>query len=216
MRRNEALYAVIGGVVGAVMVMAAGSLSPLGAQSAVRDVAFGKITCREIRVIDTDGQPLVVIDRREHGGAVVVRNKDGKSGAILRNNEYGAYVEVVGNRGTSYGYIGTEEHVVGIGCHGKDGKRREAAMSVHDDLGAAVSVSNKDEESMVQIRGGAVVVYGEGEKSEVDIGTGEHGGYVRVSGKDGEPRAVMMAGEGDASFVSVHGKDGKINALMPE
>ena len=90
MRRKEALFAVIGGVVGAVLVMAAGLLSPLGAQNAVRDVEFGKITCREIRVVDTEGEALVVIDRREHGGAVVVRNKDGKSGAVLRNNEYGS------------------------------------------------------------------------------------------------------------------------------
>ena len=32
MRRKEALFAVIGGIVGAVLVMATGSFSPLGAQ----------------------------------------------------------------------------------------------------------------------------------------------------------------------------------------
>ena len=35
MRRKEALYAVIGGVVGAVLVMATGSFAPLGAQNEV-------------------------------------------------------------------------------------------------------------------------------------------------------------------------------------
>ena len=44
MTRKEALIAVIGGVVGAVLVMAAGSISPLGAQNGVRDAEFGKIT----------------------------------------------------------------------------------------------------------------------------------------------------------------------------
>ena len=35
MRRKEVLFAVIGGIVGAVLVMAAGSFSPLGAQNEV-------------------------------------------------------------------------------------------------------------------------------------------------------------------------------------
>ena len=41
MRRKEALYAVVGGVVGAVLVMVAGSFSPLGAQNELKDAEFG-------------------------------------------------------------------------------------------------------------------------------------------------------------------------------
>ena len=40
MKRKEALIAVIGGVVGAVLVMAVGSFAPLGAQS---DTKFGRM-----------------------------------------------------------------------------------------------------------------------------------------------------------------------------
>lgn len=59
MRRKEALYAVIGGVVGAILAMASGAVFPLGAQSQ-RDVSFGKITCTE----------LVVADNIPHGSQV--------------------------------------------------------------------------------------------------------------------------------------------------
>ena len=37
MKRKEALIAVIGGVVGAVLVMAVGSFAPLGAQNEAAD-----------------------------------------------------------------------------------------------------------------------------------------------------------------------------------
>ncbi|MDE0301206.1 MAG: hypothetical protein OXN17_21465 [Candidatus Poribacteria bacterium] len=43
MKRKEALFAVIGGVVGAVLVMAAGLFSPLRTQREVTDAEFGTI-----------------------------------------------------------------------------------------------------------------------------------------------------------------------------
>ena len=49
--KQDAIYAaIIGGVVGAVLVMAAGSFAPLGAQNDVKDAEFGTITCDEVRV----------------------------------------------------------------------------------------------------------------------------------------------------------------------
>ena len=50
MKKREVLLAVIGGVVGAVLVMVAGSFSPLGAQNEVADAEFGKITCSRLEV----------------------------------------------------------------------------------------------------------------------------------------------------------------------
>ncbi len=53
MQRKEVLcVAVIGGVVGAILVMAAGLIAPLGAQNEVKDAEFGKITCRRLEVSD--------------------------------------------------------------------------------------------------------------------------------------------------------------------
>ena len=53
MRKKEALFAVISGVVGAVLAMAGGAVLPLGAQNEVRDAEFGTITCRKIYVGDS-------------------------------------------------------------------------------------------------------------------------------------------------------------------
>ena len=58
MRRKEVLIAVIGGVVGAVLVMVMGSLSPLGAQNELRDVEFAKITGRRLNVSNPNGLRL--------------------------------------------------------------------------------------------------------------------------------------------------------------
>ena len=75
MRRKEVLFAVIGGIVGAVLVMATGSFSPLGAQNEVREVYFDEIRCRRINVVDGEGVTRVYITaaENEYGGAVVVR-----------------------------------------------------------------------------------------------------------------------------------------------
>ena len=43
MRRKEVLFAVVGGIVGAVLAMVAGLFSPLGAQHERTDVVFGEI-----------------------------------------------------------------------------------------------------------------------------------------------------------------------------
>lgn len=69
-----ALFAVIGGVVGAVLVMASGSFSPLGAQSESKG-NFDEITCRKIRVVASDGKLAVLISSR-YGGRVSMVGKD--------------------------------------------------------------------------------------------------------------------------------------------
>ena len=52
MERKEMFCAVIGGIVGAVLTMTAGSFAPLGAQNGVKDAEFGTITCSGIMVRD--------------------------------------------------------------------------------------------------------------------------------------------------------------------
>ena len=42
MQRKEVLFAVIGGVVGAILVMAAGLIAPLGAHEELRDASSGR------------------------------------------------------------------------------------------------------------------------------------------------------------------------------
>ena len=79
MRRKEMLFGVIGGVVGAVLVMAVGLIAPLGAQKAAVDLNVGEITCSGLRVVDRAGVTRVYItpNENEYGGAVVVHG-DGR------------------------------------------------------------------------------------------------------------------------------------------
>ena len=55
MRRKEVLFAVIGGVVGAVLVMVAGQLSP----------RVGRIACTDLEVVDSKGNPRVRLSAGE-------------------------------------------------------------------------------------------------------------------------------------------------------
>ena len=91
MTRKEALFAVIGGVVGAVLVMAAGLFSPLGAHNEVRDAEFGVITCRRIRVVNPDAHfdRMAVMGTDERGGYVEVYGEGYKKGAEMRILKYG-------------------------------------------------------------------------------------------------------------------------------
>ena len=94
--RKEVFCAVIGGVVGTVLTMVAGSFSPLGAQDEAVDLNVGEITCKGLKVVDADGSPLAEIDIDGHGGHVIVVGKDPVSAAAMRIDGHGGIVNVVG------------------------------------------------------------------------------------------------------------------------
>ena len=89
MRRKEMLYAVIGGIVGTVLTMAAGALVPLVAQDEPVDLNARKITCRELDVVDAKGNLHAGLNFSEFGGSVFVVGKAGKGGrrCTLTNSE---------------------------------------------------------------------------------------------------------------------------------
>ena len=140
MKRKEALYAVIGGFVGAVVTMVVCSFSPLGAQSK-SDANFGKITCTEIEVVRTDGTLGLLMFVDEHGGSAAVFDKDGKVGAGMVVAEYGGRVNVYNKNAQSIATMGHEEHNGYVAVYGKDGKLR-AYMNV-DEHGGRVDVLGK-------------------------------------------------------------------------
>ena len=75
MKRKEALYAVIGGCVGAVLTMVVCSVVPIGAQSQ-SDAIFGKITCREMEVV-AHGRTVARINSRLGSGEMMLYSWDG-------------------------------------------------------------------------------------------------------------------------------------------
>ena len=101
MRRKEALYAVIGGVVGAILTMVVGSFSPLGAQSQ-SDGNFEMVFCKALVVKGTDGGHKVWISSEEKTGHgfILVMGKDvtEDGGAESGVSEDGGFVHVRGFR----------------------------------------------------------------------------------------------------------------------
>ena len=170
MLRREALFAVVGGVVGAVLVMAAGSFSPLGAQN--ESVNLREITCTGLRVVDEDGAIVGLMSGDEHGGRVSVYGKDGE--AKVKLSVYEGYGHVgVGTRvyliaGEDNGYV----HVLGNG-----GK---VTISV-DENGGNVDVFFKDSRLIPEAR----------------LSADENGGFVHVTGfPDGNSAAVTLSPTG--------------------
>ena len=180
MRRKEVLYAVIGGVVGAVLVMAAGLFSPLGAQNEVADAEFGTITCRKL-VVRYDGFRLATeIDPF----GVRVSEEDGRSASL---NILGVYV--VGEEGKGSAYVTVDEDGGVVRVEGKEDGMGSAKMSLNEN-GGYVGVGGN-------AGGGAEMI------------ADEHGGYVFVYGKgSGEARAAMDVTEYGNGAVSTWDKNG--------
>ena len=147
------LIAVIGGVAGAVLTMAAGSFSPLGAQNEVRDAEFRKITCTGLRVEGADGARAVTLGAVGNGGSVFVFGKDGEIGVGeigvgMTVNEDGGYVRVYDKNLESGVSMSVDEHGGYVRVDGKD-----------VEIGVRLSVDE---------RGGRVDVYGrDGEYNEL-------------------------------------------------
>ena len=196
MRRKEVLYAVIGGVVGAVLVMAAGSFSPLGAQNDVAAAEFGTITCRRL-VVRYDGFPYAT---EINPISVTVSDEDGRSATLRAHG-----VSVRGENGKGKAAMTVMGEHVAVSLSGEDGEGK-AAMTVMGEH-VAVSLSGEDGEGSVYMtvgdRSGVVTVGGE--EGEVFMTVNDHGGIVTVGGKDGEGSALMALDE-NGGYVGVFGK----------
>ena len=104
MLRKEVLFAVIGGIVGAVLVMATGSFSPLGAHNEAVDLDLGYITCRGLTVVDSENNHRVKIGAFVSKGFVFVRGKtdarvfitaDEEKGEVqMRTKNFNGHVEI--------------------------------------------------------------------------------------------------------------------------
>ena len=84
--REKLGYIGLGGFLMLIGMLAAGLFSPLGAHNEVRDAEFGEITCRRIRVVDSDGKYAVVIGDM---GYVTVYGDEDSGSATMSVSETG-------------------------------------------------------------------------------------------------------------------------------
>ena len=105
MNRKASLYAVIGGVVGAVLTMTVGLFLPQTAQSQ-SDAVFGKITCKELEVVDSDtGNVKVLLGYRGGTGFISLKGKPSS----------GLFIQTAGV------YIDASEKHAGVRCYSPKG-----------------------------------------------------------------------------------------------
>ena len=135
MKRREVLYAVIGGVVGAVLVMAAGSFTPLGAQS--QSDSFGEITCTGLKVVDSDGRMRIGLSATSSRGSVVVFGKEGF--AHVGVDKYGGLVTVRGKDGERSAQMAINENGGAVSVHGRGNTDSRAVMGVNEYGNGAVN-----------------------------------------------------------------------------
>ena len=133
MRRKEALFAVIGGVVGAALVMAAGSFSPLRAQNEP-DANFGKITCEELEVVSVIGRvnisnAMILVKNDLPGDVLRGTILEGTPGTTLIT---GGRVDVTGEDDMAQVQICTDERGGLISVHGKRGSEVQVMIDVKD------------------------------------------------------------------------------------
>lgn len=191
MKGKEALYAVIGGVVGAVLTMAAGSFSTLGAKDEAADLNLGNITCKSLKVVDSNGVAGVTISSAG-SGSIIVWNEGGSSvgvaiGGGSEEYRYGASVDVYGGNdnitiGRNIGIL-----VEGRGKAAYDeriGRNHLGMVAIHGILGGIfVNQPLPDRASSVYIGGhhggGILVKDGKGIKTPGSFGS------VAITATDG-------------------------------
>lgn len=139
MNAKASLYAVIGGVVGAVLTMAVCSVMPIGAQNG--DATFGEITCTGLKVVDFEGTTKVLIhNMKEYGGQVSVF---GKAGSVwLVTEKRGGRVAAFGKAGKVLLY--TDEHGGSVSVYGKGSNESRAVMGVNEYGNGMVSTWDKN------------------------------------------------------------------------
>ncbi len=191
MRRKELLFAVIGGIVGALVMMALGFGVSLSAQSG-GDANFGKITCTELEVLYSNGLRRVRIAGDEHGGEIEICGRSGNRRIHFDGWLHGGVIAIRGrnkDKVTSirpgFIFLQSGEEWPHITIDTVSGIRIN--RGVLQDL-VELGVDEKSGAGYVRVSDKAF-------RQRAGMSVGEHGGEVRVFGQDGKPRASMVADE---------------------
>ena len=238
MRRKESLYAIIGGIVGAVLTIAVCSVLPIGAQSQ-SDRVFGEITCTGLKVVDAERKTTVLLQSgafggivlvygegntvaemaiAPHGGRVFLRSSGNNAGSVNMefDDEHGGEIRVYGEEGSVK--LGTNKHGAGVYVTDQNGRTR-ASITSSELVGGVLGVAGENEEPLVVISpnlmnqntpvGGMVNVFGSGMADGVRLSVNKDGGIVSVFGKeDGKSLAAMGVNEYGSGAVSTWDKNG--------
>ena len=185
MNRKAGFYAVIGGMVGAVLTMAVCSVMPIGAQNG--NATFGEITCTGLKVVDEAGI----------AGIQLSTGADRYSGVTIYGSEIGTFSTLTGGGIVVSGTAGIisllprsvmvsdGESSVELQAADDTGRIRVAGKSGNvwlstDENGGSVKLTSSDSTRAAYMdideHGGSFTVYGKGSnKSRAIIRVNEYG-----------------------------------------
>ena len=162
---------------------------------------FDKITCREIEVIDKDGNEAIRLYTTKHGGFVSVSGKDGGR-AVMTTTDHSGVVKVYGKGGEARmttdeqgGRVEVLGHITGFSEDGNLFKRKTTAAMFTGEHGGRVDVGNKEG------------------KRRVTMGTDEQGGIVEIANNQGKRIAFLGR---KASAYGLDGIDGNVFEIFGE
>jgi hypothetical protein len=176
-----------------------------------------------INVFGKDGRASMRI--WEYGGGVDVFSKDSGGTASMGVSERGGTINVFGKDGRASMRIW--EYGGGVDVFSKDSKSGGATMNVNE-YGGNIAIFNKDGKggasmnimgtggvigeagAMMSAResGGSVSIYDKDGKNRASMDIDENGGVIGVSGRDGEPRAIIGVNEYGNGCVNIWDKNG--------
>ena len=175
-------------IIGYILASLGGDVTAQSEEGKSAPTIVDEIVCRKLKVVNANGQPLVVINTDYIGGLISIKGADGTSSVLIGTLPKGGFMRVVGADG-------------------------ENAVKIATDFnGGYIYVNNADSKPAVSIGGssdgGVMSIYHQNGGPSVSISTDSNGGYMDIRHASGE-KAILM-GIRDTSkegFVKVQGKD---------
>jgi hypothetical protein len=181
-----------------------------------------------LTIFDKNGRVIAAICTEKSGesnGIVIVSDKDSGGTASMGVSERGGTINVFGKDGRASMRIW--EYGGGVDVFSKDSKSGGATMNVNE-YGGNIAIFNKDGKggasmnimgtggvigeagAMMSAResGGSVSIYDKDGKNRASMDIDENGGVIGVSGRDGEPRAIIGVNEYGNGCVNIWDKNG--------
>ena len=138
-RRTRRLAGVMGIILLAVVVM--------GAQTAMQDGQFRKITVQEVMIVDNQGVPRVQLGSSQDGTGMRILNRQGKRvvGIGITTDERGSGILVADNNGNPRLGLGMDGEVPSMAIANADGKKVMGLGGGDDGYGFVVMDTNEVE-----------------------------------------------------------------------
>ena len=212
MKRRICVKSMVLGAVIMLIGLAVGcAVSP--SLIAQRNSVFDKITCREIEVIDKDGNEAISLYSDGLGNRVYIYNKQGKTAMVLGSGGtfWGNSIDIYNKQEELAVVLGSEDSLNRVYVFNKQGTGVVGRL-YNTEYGGSVDVFNNQKKLGASVsvaeHGGRFDVYNNQGKNRAAMGVNEYGGHFDVYNNQGKGSATMAVNEYGNGAVSTWDKNG--------